>query len=168
MQQSLFSAPQLAILVTPVLEYEVRALCVRPYPNHPKGCPNVGKCDRCPPAAPGFAHAFDISAPVYAVVNEFDLGTHVQKLKATPKKDGSIRSDDEARCVLYWQGAARKQLNAKIKEALASLPGYAATWCPEGMGINVTATLAAAGIDLEWPPVRIARQVALLGIPRQI
>lgn len=75
-------------------------------------------------------------------------------------------SDLQLRCVLYWQQTARKQLAVKIETALTALPGYEATWCPEGMGVNVTATLEQVGIILEWPPQQIARQVAFLGMPK--
>jgi len=163
-QLGLFSGGVLSPLVRqvqPVLDFSVRALCVKPYPLHPRGCPNVGKSERCPPAAPGFAHAFDISAPVYVVVNDFDLGGYVSRMAMKHPN----WSDAQLRCVLYWQGTARKQLRAKSAAALAGLPGYEATWCPEGMGVDVTATLAQIGIALEWPPVRVARQVALLGKP---
>jgi len=48
---------------------------------------------------------------------------------------------------------------------LSKLDGYRAETCPEAMGVNVTLTLDAEGITLEWPPVRIARQVALIAYP---
>ena len=161
MQQNLFDASMLLIRVDPEIDYRVRGLCARPYPLHPKGCPNVGKCDRCPPAAPFFNEAFDLRRQVYAVVNEFNLGQHVARM-AVRNPAWSAR---QLACVLYWQGTARKQLNAKIQAALGHLPGYAATWCPEGMGVNITNTLAAAGVELEWPPKEIVRQVALLAVP---
>lgn len=166
MNLSLFEEESIsAIRVIPVIDYSVRELCVNPYHLHPKGCPNVGKCDRCPPAAPLFDQVFDLTQPFYAVVNEFDLAGHVQRLKATPKKDGSTRSDAEANCVLYWQPKARKQLEAKIVNLCCGiLSDYSAERCPEAMGINITETLANAGIVLEWPPRKVARQVALLGI----
>jgi len=147
--------------VCPVLDYTVRGLCVRPYPLHPKGCPNVGKCDRCPPDAPLFDEVYDISSPIYAVVNEFDLAGHVARMAAK----NPAWSDRQLKCVLYWQNTARKQLSEKIEVALAALPGYTATGCPEGMGVDVTATLSQVGIILEWPPVRVARHVALLAKP---
>lgn len=153
-----------AMKVTPIIDHSVRGLCTKTYDRHPKGCPNFGKCDRCPPKAPKFEDVYDLAHPVYAVVNSFPLGIHIRKLKATPKKDGTIRTDAEAECVLYWQGAARKQLKQCVEKLLSRLPkGYEATQCPEGMGVNVTATLAACGVDLEWPPRNIARQVALVG-----
>lgn len=147
------------VLVVPVIDYSIRELCTKPYPLHPKGCPNVGKCDRCPPTAPLFDKVFDLGQPVYAVINQFDLAGHMAKM--------AIRnphwSDRQLRCVLYWQGTARKQLRSRIISALISLPGYSATSCPEGQGVDVTATLAATGVWLEWPPVNIVRQVAFLG-----
>lgn len=150
--------------VTPVLDSRVRGLCARPYEGHRKGCPNFNDpkhAHRCPPGAPLFGQAFDLSLPVYAVINEFDLASHMARM-ATRNPTWSER---QLRCVLYWQQTARKQLAAKIEQTLGQLPGYAATWCPEGMGVDVTATLANAGVTLEWPPVHIARQVALLAKP---
>jgi hypothetical protein len=149
--------------VQPIIDISVRALCARPYALHPKGCPNIGKSDRCPPVAPEFTDVFDLHAPVYAVINEFDLIGHVERMREKHPAWSGL----QVACVLYWQGTARKQLRAKIDEALAILPGYAATWCPEAMGVNVTATLEQVGIALEWPPVHIVRQVALLAVPRK-
>lgn len=157
------NTPATLLQVKPVIDYSVRALCTTPYPLHPKGCPNVGKCDRCPPAAPLFDKAFDLELPIFAVINEFDLAGHVERMR----QKNTTWSDRQLRCVLYWQGTARKQLNAKIEAALAAAPGYEATWCPEGMGVNVTETLASVGIVLEWPPERIVCQVALLAVKKR-
>ena len=35
--------------------------------------------------------------------------------------------------------------------------------CPEANGVNVTRTLKEYGIELEWPPKRIVRQIAIIG-----
>jgi hypothetical protein len=40
-------------------------------------------------------------------------------------------------------------------------PDYGIDPTPEVAGVDVTQTLKTVGIVLEWPPVRIARQVAL-------
>lgn len=108
-----------------------------------------------------FDRVYDMSAPVYAVVNEFDLAGHMSRMAAKHPQ----WSDRQLRCVLYWQGTARKQLRIKVAEALKGLPWYTDTWCPEGMGVNVTATMEAVGVTLEWPPEQIVRQVAFLGFP---
>ena len=153
------------ILITPVVDNTVRSLCVQPYPLHPKGCPNVGKCDRCPPEAPMFNNKFDMTKPIYAVINEYDLAAHVARMKAKHPD----WSDRQLRCVLYWQGTARKQLKEKIGAVLAEqrFHGYEATWCPEGMGVNVTETMMQVGVELEWPPEQTVRQVAFLGFPQR-
>jgi hypothetical protein len=44
--------------------------------------------------------------------------------------------------------------------------GYAADACPEAGGVNVTDTLRLVGIELEWPPQKIVRQVAIAAVPR--
>lgn len=152
------------IRVHPVIEIGVRGLCIKPYEGHKKGCPNFGDpkhSHRCPPNAPLFNHYFDLSLPVYAVINCFDLAAHVERMRESPTT--SHWTEKQLRCCLYWQGKARKQLKEKIVEALAKCPPYyEATWCPEGMGVNVTETLRRVGIELEWPPTRIVRQVAFL------
>lgn len=154
--------PQPLVQVIPVLDSRVRSLCINPYEGHKKGCPNFGDAKhshRCPPGAPLFDNHFDLARPVYAVVNEFDLAAHMAKMA----RNNPTWTDRQLRCVLYWQGTARKQLKEKIVKGLSLCPaGYDVTWCPEGMGVNVTATLEAVGIILEWPPKKIVRQVALL------
>jgi predicted metal-binding protein len=143
-----------------VIDHFVRGLCARAYPLHPKGCPNVGKSDRCPPNAPLFESVYDMTKPIYAVVNEFPLADHVRRMREKHPNWG----DRQLYCVLYWQGAARKQLDKKVKEALAGLPGYTATTCPEGMGVQVTKTMENIGVFLEWPPRNIARHIAILAM----
>lgn len=154
-----------AIRVQPVIDYSVRALCVKPYPLHPKGCPNLGKCERCPPHAPLYDQVYDLSQPVYAVVNEFDLAGHVERMKAK----NPTWTDRQLYCVLYWQNTARKQLEVKIESLCCGiLSSYSAERTPEAMGVNITETLANVGIVLEWPPKRVARHVALLGIRKDL
>lgn len=156
--------------VAPVIDHRVRGMCRLPYPRHPKGCPNFNDpkhSHRCPPKAPFFEQYFDLSHPVLAVVNEFDLGAHMARLAAEPRKDEKTWTVDQLKCVLYWQPAARKQLNSRVDCVLQLLPGYESTMCPEGMGVDVTKTLANAGVILEWPPTKIVRQVAFLAVPAQ-
>lgn len=167
MNLSLFpdtDAACLAVPVIPVIDYTVRALCASPYPGHKKGCPNIGKCDRCPPAAPLFDQHFDMSQPFFAVINEFDLAGHVERMR----ERNQAWSDAQLRCCLYWQPTARKQLESRILSVLThpQFRDYSFTGCPEGMGMNVTETLLQAGIELEWPPVQVVRQVAVIGIRR--
>jgi predicted metal-binding protein len=146
--------------VKPVIDNAVRYLCIKPYYNHPKGCPNYGRRCSCPPYASMFGDEYDLDKPVFAIINMFFLQDHVFRM-AELHPDWSER---QLKCVLYWQGGARKQLAKKCAEFLKEHPGYNIETCPEAMGVNVTATLKNVGIQLEWPPVIIARQVALAGV----
>lgn len=153
----------IVIKVAPVIEPSVRRLCVRPYHAHPKGCPNFGEKKTCPPMAPLFNEHFDMTQPIYAVINIFDFKGHVEKMREK-HPDWSQR---RLECVLYWQNTARKQLKEHVIDFLKQHKGYTATGCPEAMGINVTATLKNTGFELEWPPKNKACQVALVGVRRR-
>ena len=152
---------QFAFEIKPVVNYSMRALCAKPYPGHKKGCPkfNSGHTG-CPPDAPLFDRHFDMAASIYAVINEFDIKTHMEKLASNNPK----WSERQLRCCLYWQATARKQLAEKINIVLAldKFKDYVATTCPEAMGVNISETLHKIGINLEWPPVNVARQVAII------
>lgn len=171
-EQNLFKTDisDLIIQVDPIMidfdtiEYkDLLHLCAAEYPGHKHGCPNIGKCDRCPPKAPNFADVYDLIRPVYAIVNTFDLGSHAQRMREIHPN----LSDRQATCCLYWQGTARKQLKEKIQQVIQTPDffNYDDTWCPEGLGVDVTKTLEKVGINLEWPPVNEVRQVAILAVP---
>lgn len=152
--------------VSPIIDLRMRGLCAKPYHGHKKGCPkfNQGHAE-CPPDAPHFWDFFDKYGPIYAVINEFDIGAHMARMEER-NPDWSER---QLRCCLYWQPKARKQLQEKIDIALGEdlFTGMAFTTCPEAMGMNVTATLSGVGIALEWPPTKVARQVAIIGNPKR-
>lgn len=157
--------------VEPVTGSDIRGLCTRPYHNHPRGCPNYGKRDTCPPAAPLFEDEFDTNYPIYALWAEFNIGDHMKNMKQRHPD----WTEHQLRCCLYWQGTVRKYLKPK---AMCWLNSYAArtsrfivdrqgvfyTTCPEAMGVNVTATMAKIGVKLEWPPRNITRMIYLGGV----
>lgn len=146
-------------LPTVVIEPRMRGMCKLPYPLHPKGCPNFNHKAGCPPRCLMFGERFDLSAPVYAIINEFDLAAHVARMRAS----NPAWSTRQLECCLYWQPTARKQLGAEIKRFQMEHAGYTVDTCPEAGGVNVTETLRRIGIELEWPPKRVVRQVALAG-----
>jgi len=150
------------VRVTPVYTPAVRGLCVKAYPNHPKGCPNFGKKAGCPPQAPQLPAFYDYSREFYAIYNVFDFGSHVAKMKAAHPEWSQRQLD----CCLYWQPTARKQLEAEIRAFSAEHPGMDVNRCPEAMGLNVHETMRLTGLVLEWPPVTKAVQVALAGWPQ--
>lgn len=152
------------ILVKPIVDYSVRGLCTKEYPGHKKGCPNFNYKKGCPPQVEYFDKVYDLNKPVYAIINEFDLKSHVEKMQKLHPEWSSRKQ----KCCLYWQPRARKELLKIIKDFLIqnyNYKTYEVETYPEAMGIDITKTLADAGIYLEWPPINIARQIALAAIP---
>ena len=146
-------------LINPILLTESSGdLCRLEYPNHPDGCPNYGKKNGCPPMAKSLKSLIK-SSPIYVIWTVFAFGRHVQKMKL--RHPGW--SERQARCCLYWQGAARKQLRIKVNDFLLVHPDMRIIWCPEASGVNVTKTMAVVNLILEWPPETIAYQVVLAG-----
>lgn len=155
--------------VTPVLKESVRELCARPYHGHPKGCPNYSKRLTCPPAAPLLAETLELGQPIWAAFNRFDLARHVAKMQRRHPE----WSQRQLECCLYWQGTARKALRFGVQrflEEMAELYGCSTAlldlrvlYAPEACGVDVTATMASIGVHLEWPPRKLAYQVALIG-----
>lgn len=134
--------------------------CQIPYPNHPKGCPNYGKRDHCPPLAIKLTNILDLSRPLYLVHSEFDLLRHVEKMKARHPH----WTDRQLKNVLYWQGTSRKQLKERVKIAQYVTSCNIVSYCPEGQGINVYATCAKSGLKLEKIRyLKTCRHIALLG-----
>lgn len=145
------------------LQSKTRSLCVTAYPGHPRGCPNYDKKAGCPPNTIHITNTLDLEADVYAIWNAFDVGAHAARLlQAHPKW-----SDRQLYCYLYWQGTARRQLRDKIESFLRDHPDLHIITCPEAHSVNVTKTMAQAGIALEWPPRRISYQVVLAGTQDQ-
>jgi hypothetical protein len=57
-------------------------------------------------------------------------------------------------------------LREAVQEALpfCEAPVQTVSYCPEAMGVNVTATMKNLGVELEWPPKNIVRKVAIIGV----
>lgn len=146
-------------VVVPVIDFHMRNLCTKAYPNHPKGCPNFGKRLTCPPQAPLFEDIIDMDCPVFAIFNIFPFGEHVERMRKKHKE----WSKRQLECCLYWQGTARKQLRAKIDAFKKVRPADLILQTPEANGVNITATMFAIGAKLEWPPKTATYQVALAG-----
>jgi len=146
-------------IVEPVVDRSVRGLCVKPYPLHKKGCPNFGKKAGCPPQCPTIDQVLDLSKPVWVIWNVFPFGAHVEKLRAKYPH----WSQRQLACCLYWQPRARKQLREVIREFAWKHGGLKLVGNPEAAGVNLTATMAKAGHDLEWPPKTVSYQVVMAG-----
>jgi predicted metal-binding protein len=149
-------------LIRPSVNLGVRGLCVKPYPNHKKGCPNYNKKATCPPQSQTIWDIFHIGEEIYAIWTIFDFAGHVKKMR-TKHPSWSQR---QLECCLYWQGTARKRLRKEIE--LFQLSRNDKKWtilqCPEACGVDVTATMKSIGQYLEWPPRTKTYQVAIAGI----
>ena len=151
--------------ITPVIDEGVRDLCYKPYYNHPKGCPNHGKRDTCPPKAVLLKDYFDMSKPILAVWVAFDLSLHRAKMKAKHPR-WTKRQCENSR---HWQNSVLARLRREVKFNLGRSPLFegsnslVATYVPEAMGVNVTETMKSVGLVLEWPPVKIVHKIAFVG-----
>ena len=148
-----------------VIDYSVRELCSRPYPNHPKGCPNFHKRPLCPPRCPFLEDVYDLSKGFWVVWTKFDFAVHRRKMRRK-HPDWSQRQID---CCLYWQGTANKMLREEIADVMYYLEDqgdWHVSFCPEAMGVNVTATMKNLGIKLEWPPETVVYKVAIIGVKK--
>ena len=146
-----------------VVDYSVRKLCSRPYPNHARGCPNYGKRPICPPQCPRIEETYDMSKGFWVVWIIFDFAAHRRKMRRK-HPEWSQRQID---CCLYWQGTAKKMLREAVQDVEYYLEGrgnWVTTDCPEAMGVNVTATMKNLGIELEWPPEKVVYKMAIIGI----
>jgi len=136
-----------------VIDPKVREMCRLPYPDHPQGCPNFGRKRGCPPNRPLFA----LRPPYFAIINEFDLASHLERLRAQHPQ----WTEPQFECRLRW--IAGRELAAELSQFRLSYPLLSTDTCPEASGVDVTGTLRRAGVVLEWPPAKVVRQVAIAG-----
>jgi len=104
----------------------------------------------------------DLSKPAYAIYTEFNYGAYIVRM--TARHPGWTEA--QLKNVLYWQGTVRKMNRAEVRDYLKDHPEMMALYCPEATGVNITETMKNAGVVLEWPPVKVARVVTLVGHAR--
>lgn len=146
-----------------VLTPQAKEWCKIPYPNHPKGCPNYyGKCFQGGKKGIRMIDTFiDPSKPIYIVYVEFDLETHVEKMRIKHPK----WTERQLRNVLYWQGAQRAKLRRKVAEAIEITGIESPISCmPELYGVNVYATCLKSGLKLEpIKGLKLCRHIYFIG-----
>lgn len=144
-----------------VIDYRAREWCKLPYPDHPRGCPNYGKKDSCPPNAPLIEDFVDIRNHLWLIAIEFDLTSHVQRMLSLHPK----WSNRQARCVLYWQPRVNRELREATLRYSYTIWGSVYTLCPEAMGVDVIKTARKCGIPIVSRPIETVYKVALIGYP---
>jgi len=153
------------INVTGDIEFDPRCRewCKLPYVGHPKGCPNFGKTDRCPPTAPLVTESMDLSREHYFVIHEFDLESH-RNLMLEKHPGWTVR---QANCVLYWQRTQRKLLKEECEKFITQTdPRMVHNFCPEAEGVNIFKILRRKGIKIVARPQKTVYMVALVGFPK--
>jgi len=134
--------------------------CRLPYQRHPKGCPNYGKKDICPPKAPYITEVLNINRPMYLVFSEYDLGAHVEKMR----KRHPTWTEAGLRNVLYWQQSSRKQMVKRTLMAEKMLGTEVKCFLPEAAGVHVYATAFHSGLKLEKiKGLKINRHISIIG-----
>jgi len=141
-----------------------RSLCICPYEGNKKGCPNYNKRKDCPPLVPMFDNYYDMTKPIYAIYEIFNLVEQKQRMKDKHPE----WTDKQCGCCLYWQAGVRKRLKENIKEFRDSIKenninDYDYTLTPEAMGVDMKQTMLNVGIELIFPPKDIIYKIALFG-----
>ena len=150
---------------------EIEDLCYRPYPNHPKGCPNIDKCERL--NIPNFEIIIEYGEYkfFYLIYAKFDF----KQYKELRKEEHSNWSENQVKCVLYWQNSVKKLLSEFINMLTLTKQDYI-LGCGYGLKIkfrkyvgsmensciNVFSTCKLNGIKLEIRPKNIIYLVCLL------
>lgn len=137
--------------------------CYLPYPNHPYGCPNCyGKCWGRGNDQVKIGSLMDLKKPYFLIYNEFNLEAHARRMKYSHPG----WSYSQCKCVLYWQGTARKRLKARVEMSLWEItpkPNFV-TYIPELYGVNLYKTCEEFGLILDKiNEMKICRHIALLG-----
>lgn len=142
------------------IDYKCRGYCIIPYHGHPKGCPNFGNHEQCPPKAPLISNFFDLNENLFFVVEEFDLRSYFEQMKVKHPD----WTDAQLRNLLYWQGGVRKKLKEKTEQLIRTTgSNMIYTLLPEAMGVMVINTALKLGIPIEKKPRDRIFKIALVG-----
>jgi len=126
---------------------EVLELCKRPYPNHPKGCPNQEKCRSL--AIPSFKEFKEKNKNYfyYLVHAYFDFGSY----KQIRKREHPDWTEQQVKCVLYWQGSVKKHLADYIENIRKGNPPFYVYGCGSGLKLffqKIVGSMEAARINV--------------------
>ena len=140
--------------VEAVYDPKIISFCKAPYYKHPKGCPNWGKRDDCPPNAGHFISIFKPTVSV--VISRLDFIEYIDERRLL-HPDWTERALRNPR---HWQGQLRADLKRFVGEIKRE--GQVPVFNPEAMGVNLFETCENAGYILEKYPVSFVCMIALL------
>lgn len=141
--------------VEPVMLRSRKAMCCARYPGHADGCPKYGVDADCPPGACWYGKSYEGPVRVAAIV--FDFAAYIEWRRG----QGPDRTEKALRNPRWWQHHLGADLRKRL-EALSLREDEEIIFNPEAQGIDVTATCAAAGLVLEWPPKDKVCRVAMI------
>lgn len=132
--------------------------CLLPYPNHPKGCPNYGKKQICPPFSKPFKEL--VESPFYLVIQTFDLEAQAKRMKERHPH----WTDRQSRNCLYWQRGLMKRLRIEARKFIDSQDhGLMLLEIPEANGVDLFNTCKNLGIILERHPRKTVKKMMMIG-----
>lgn len=143
-------------------EKKVQSYCKIRSKSYPKGCPNYGKKEGCPPNQLLINKVLDFSKPIYIIYTEFDIGGFAKKML----EKHPTWTEKQTYCCRYWQPKARKFQRSEESKAVKELGLTKIVNGPEACGVNVMELMKKIGVILEWPPKKITRLVSLGGYSR--
>lgn len=133
-------------------KHSIQNICKAPYYGHPKGCPNFGKKNGCPPEQKLIDEIFDFEKELYLIYTEFMVGEFAEKMKLMhPEWENFPRQLYNPR---RWQPTARKEHKNEIINFFIQYPNTIVDSSPEAKGVNVSNLMKIIGVELnwKWPP----------------
>ena len=156
---------------------EIEDFCYRPYPNHPKGCPNTHKCEWL--NIPNFETILEYGEykHFYLIYAEFEYFKYwlLRLFEAIKTHALDYWTSSRLKCLIYWQNSVKKLLSEFINTLPLAKPDYI-LGCGYGLKIktqkyvgsmensciNVFTTCKLNGIKLEIRPKDTIHLVCLL------
>jgi len=139
--------------------YEIKARdgtwCTLSYPGHPKGCKNFPQCPTKYPDFKSIEHKYKW----FAVMVEFNLKHFAEQMRIKHPN----MTENQSRCLLYWQPRVRKQLKQKAYVNAYKFNGDIVLEIPEACGVNVIITMMKAGVLININHPNIVKKIMLIG-----
>lgn len=139
-----------------VYSEKIQKLCLRKSKSFPKGCPNYGKKQGCPPTVL-IDKVLDLNKEIYVIWTNFKIGEFANRIK----EKHPDWTEKQCYCCRYWQPGARKIHREELEKYKKQYGFEKIISCPEGNGVQVSGLMARLGIKLEWPPRKITRIISL-------
>lgn len=144
-----------------VIDKTFMGMCKLPFYGHPRGCPNYGKKEGCPPSKFVESDIFDFNQDLFVIYTPFNVGIFAERMKQThlewakfPRQWYNPRR---------WQPSARALHRDDLDEFhKATDLSYYEDNSPEARGVNVSSLMNSIGIPLnwQWPPAHVSENKA--------